>query len=351
MEELIMSGSIPLIRKRIIELLLQHFDNELISQLLNKAPMKQGLNILPINAPENSKNKVIQILLSEKNLKYIISILESGNYLNVVQGEYDDLHERYSLDGFYASLKETDGRSLDYLIFLITYDKMEGLSNLFLDDPVKVEELSTFLKNEGLDQVKIKKYERVNEEVKDTESEILKQTIIKLQNENKSLKKKIDRNLLKVKRNFEKELTTLNENAEKDQEDQKKNYEKQLENINLELNQSKQELASIKAINDSLITEIEELKELVKEVREFRRVSVLIIGDLPYDFALDEQKYRIITLAKTDRDALEDIINGNEISKIYIQSEYVSTGEYLSIKKRYATIPMEYISIENMKKR
>ena len=83
-----------LIEKSIAELILQHFDNESISQLLAKAPLKQGMSILPAGSSNIARKKAIQNLVANKNLKYIINILESGQFNIFVQENYENLPKK-----------------------------------------------------------------------------------------------------------------------------------------------------------------------------------------------------------------------------------------------------------------
>lgn len=176
-------------RKKITELILQHFDNESIGQLLNKAPLKQGISILPAGASNTSRNKAIQNLLAGKNLKYVIHILESGQFNSFIQRNYENENFEGSVDGFIAQLKEEDGFGLDYLLHLIATEKIESVVQLFQGSVDEVKQLSEFLENEEFSKFKFQRQQEPDSLSGDIVNNELQAQIKKLQNEKQNLQK------------------------------------------------------------------------------------------------------------------------------------------------------------------
>ncbi|MCT4401897.1 hypothetical protein [Leuconostoc suionicum] len=346
-----MSGSVPLINQEIIKIVLQHLDNETISRLLNKVPLKQGLLVLPDGASDNARNKAIQNLTLEKNLKYIISVLESGQYKTLVKRNYDNLKNGYNVNDFQIDLKKSHGETLDYLIYLISENKLAGLINFFNDDLVIVKEFTDFLKVENFNEIRFKRDIKPNKTNQPAENDIFQKKINKLENENNNLKRKMDREIAKINREFDDAFR----NAEIDSKEkiamQKEEYLNNITQIKVELKKEKKKLAIKTKEYDELFAESLKLKQFARKNEELNRPVILVIGNLSANSILDTQKYQIITLAKLSSKSLENIIKQHELFKIYIQSEYVSTGEYLLIKKRYPNIPLKYTTKDNMEKK
>lgn len=204
-----MGGRAQLIEKSIAELILQHFDNESIGQLLAKAPLKQGMNVLPAGSSNIARKKAIQNLLANKNLKYIITILESGQFNIFVQENYENLSQKQSLDEFKVQLTKTNGSALDYLLYLISVDHIDSLVALFDDNPVKVKEFSSFLESEGFGDFIFHRPVQKKSESNNSDVNKLAPQINKLQNENQRLQKKMDREVSKLERESENQLNLL----------------------------------------------------------------------------------------------------------------------------------------------
>ncbi len=341
-----MSGSIPLIDKEIIKLILEHLDNVEISRLLNKVPLKQGLLVLPDGASENARNKALQKLTLDKNLKYVIPLLESGQYSTFVKGNYKNLKQDYSIEEFQLDLKKSHGELLDCLIYLIAENKLAGLINFFNNDIVVVREFKEFLIAEKINEIRFKRKIKTNKAVQQPETEVLQKKINKLENENKNLKRKMEREIAKKTREFDTNFKNAAIEAEKKSND----FFSKIIQIKSELEKEKQNLSTKTKEYEELKAEFFGLQKLVKEKENSRKPVILVIGNLSATSTLETQKYHIVTLAKLSIQELENIINHYDLFSIYIQSEYVSTGEYLLIKKRYPNIPINYTSKNEMEK-
>lgn len=345
-----MSGSIPLIDKEIIKLILEHLDNVEISRLLNKVPLKQGLLVLPDGASENARNKALQKLTLDKNLKYVIPLLESGQYSNFVKGNYENLKQGYSIEEFQLDLKKSHGELLDCLIYLIAENKLAGLINFFNNDIVVVREFKEFLIAEKINQIRFKRKIKANKAVQQPETEVLQKKINKLENENKNLKRKMEREIAKKIREFDTNFQNAAIEAEKKSAQKNNDFFSKLTQIKSELEKVKQKLSTKTKEYEELKEEFFGLQKLVKEKENSSKPVILVIGNLSATSILETQKYHILTLAKLSIQALENIVNHYDLFSIYIQTEYVSTGEYLLIKKRYPNIPINYTSKNEMEK-
>lgn len=348
-EGVIMGGRAQLVEKSITELLLQHLDNESIGQLLIKAPLKQGMSILA-SASNIARNKSIQNLLVNKNLKYVIHILESGQFNVFVQGNYENATEKVTLDEFRVHLKETNGLALDYLLYLISTDKIDSVVSMFNGNPVEVKQLSEFLKAEGFSGFRFHRRQEPEIESKDLARIELESQINKWKNENQRLQKKMDREVSKVERESENQVILLKKEQLEKSDKLTKIYESEITNLRTELIRNQRDLKQQISKNEKLEQSVLKLKDDLEIQLNLQRPSVLVVGNLPENSIIDSEKYRISAIAQLDSSG-DDIISENpDLIKVYVQSEYVSTERYLEIKKRYPKIPMLYMSREKMKK-
>lgn len=345
-----MSGPKQLVEQLIIELLLQHLDNEVIGQLLNKAPLKQGLSILPTNASNIARNKAIQELLSNKNLKYVISVFESGQFNSLIQTNYEEKPEPISLDELKVRLTETEGLALDSLLSMISKNRVSSVVQLFKGSAVEVNRLSEYIDDEGLGNFRFQRRRELNTIVVNSGVIALESQIKKLQSENQRLQKKKDREIHKIKRDFENQIAQLNVSYHENFEELENKFENEITVLKIKLSKAehdfKNEILKNKKLNQSII----KLNHDLEIQRKLKRPSVLVVGNLPENSILDEQKYRIFTIAKIDSKWNSFVATKSDVIKVYLQSEYVSMSEYLEIKKNHSEIPMEYLSRENMKK-
>ena len=339
-----------LIEKSIAELILQHFDNESISQLLAKAPLKQGLSILPARSSNIARKKAIQNLVANKNLKYIINILESGQFNIFVQENYENLPKKKSLDEFKLQLTRTNGSALDYLLYLISVDNIDSLVALFNDNSVEVKQFSSFLESEGFGDFIF--HRPIQQQSEPDNSDVIKlaSQINKLQNDNQRLQKKMDREVSKLERDSENQLVLLKKEQLAENERITKVYESEIAKLKSELTINQRELKKQITKNEKLEKSVFKLKSDVETQRSLKNPSVLVVGNLPEESIIDSQQYQISSIANLDQNGDDILLEKSNWIKIYVQSEYVSTEKYLEFRKKYPKIPMSYLSREQMKK-
>lgn len=345
-----MGGRAQLIEKSIAELILQHFDNEAISQLLAKTPLKQGMSILPTGSSDIARKKAIQNLLANKNLKYIINILESGQFNIFVQENYEDLSKNKPLDEFKLELTRTNGSALDYLLYLISVDHMGSLVSLFNGNSVEVKQFSSFLESEGFGDFIF--HRPIQQQSESDNSNVIKlaSQINKLQNDNQRLQKKMDREVSKLKRESENQLVLLKKEQLAENEKITEIYESEITKLKSELTINQRELKKQITKNEKLEKSVSKLKSDVETQRNLKKPSVLVVGNLPEESIIDSQQYQISAIANLDQAGEDILLEKSNWIKVYIQSEYVSTKKYLEIRKKYPKIPISYLSREQMKK-
>lgn len=345
-----MGGRAQLIEKSIAELILQHFDNESISQLLAKAPLKQGMSILPAGSSNIARKKAIQNLVANKNLKYIINILESGQFNIFVQENYENLPKKKSLDEFKLQLTRTNGSALDYLLYLISVDNIDSLVALFNDNSVEVKQFSSFLESEGFGDFIF--HRPIQQQSEPDNSDVIKlaSQINKLQNDNQRLQKKMDREVSKLERDSENQLVLLKKEQLAENERITKVYESEIAKLKSELTTNQRELKKQITINEKLEKSVFKLKSDVETQRSLKNPSVLVVGNLPEESIIDSQQYQISSIANLDQNGDDILLEKSNWIKVYVQSEYVSTEKYLEFRKKYPKIPMSYLSREQMKK-
>jgi len=345
-----MSGPSGLVEKSIIELLLLHFDNETIGQLLNKAPLKQGLSILPASASNVARNKAIQNLLVNKNLKYVISALESSQFNSFVQSDFKEYEERMSLDEFKTKLVETNGMALEYLLYMISQEKIDEAVQLFQSNTAEVQLVSKLMNDEGLEGFRFKRLQESEKTIVDSNINDLDAQIKKLQNENQRLQKKLNREVSRAERDLANQISKLTVDHETEIAELEKTYNREISALKMDLSKAQREATTQIAKNEKLERSINKLEEELKTQRNSHRPAVLVVGNLPENSILDEQKYQISTIAKIDSNWDTLVSKNDDLVKVYLQSEYVSTSEYLAVKKITPNIPMEYLNREKMKK-
>lgn len=172
----------------IIKLLLSYMDNESINQVLKKAPMKQGIVILPAEATRSIRDKVIQTLSNAKNLKYVINVFESGTFNIFINNDYTDQH-RLSLDDLKAHISETEGLGLDYLVYLISKRGISAIIELFDENLNNVSNFSDYLKNQQGDNLTFTRNVVEEESTESVRVRNLETENNKLHNENRKLQK------------------------------------------------------------------------------------------------------------------------------------------------------------------
>lgn len=344
-----MSESISLVDKEILKLILQHLDNNALGYLLQKAPLKQGVNILLPGASKNIRNKVIQILVAPKNLKYVKSAFETGKFNSFIHENYEITNKRYDFLEFKEYLKQTKGKAIDYLIFLLSEEGMNALNDLFADSLDNVKDIYNFFDESIFDIVQLNKKEQ-SKVIKEKEEVVPIKSYIKIQKEYDKLQTKYSKEIFRIKNENETIIQKEQNMANIEREKLIYNYENKLKEYKSELQSISQKLVIKNKQYKKSIMEINSLKENLRNSSRQKRLLVLVVGNLPENPILDEQRYNIITLATANKDSLEKIIRQYNFIKIYLQSEYVSTAEYLEIKKRYPTLQMDYVSRKNMEK-
>lgn len=345
-----MSGPSGLVEKSVIELLLQHFDNETIGQLLNKAPLKQGLSILPVGASDLARNKAIQTLLINKNLKYVISAFESSQFSSFVQTDFKEYVERMSLEELKSKIVETDGLALEYLLYMLSQEKIDEVVQLFHSNTADVQLISELMNEGSLENFRFKRRQEPEKLIVDSNIDELEIQIKKLQNENQRLQKKLNREMAKAERDFENQIAKLTAEHDTVIGELEKNHNREISALKIKLGKSQREVTTQIEKNEKLERSINKLEEDLKAQLNSHRPAVLVVGNLPENSILDEQKYQISTIAKIDSNWDSLVSKNNELVKVYLQSEYVSTSEYLAVKKSTPNVSMEYLSREKMKK-
>lgn len=102
--------------------------------------------------------------------------------------------------------------------------------------------------------------------------------------------------------------------------------------------------------NEKLEKSVFKLKSDLEMQLNLKKPSVLVVGNLPENSIIDSQQYQISSIANLDKDGEDILLEKSNFIKVYIQSEYVSTENYLEIRKKYPKVPMSYLSREQMKK-
>lgn len=336
-----MSGSSNLVESAITELVLQHLDNEAIGLLLEKAPQKRGISILPVGAKDIIRNKAIQTLLLNKNLKYVVSVIESGQFNGWLKENYEEITIAPQIEEFKGHIKKTNGLAIGYLLYLIEIGEMSKATKLFGGNLIEVKQFSKFLESEGLNDIRLEREKK--EPNIDSDVEI---RIQELEEENQKLQKKLSRESIKLERQLKNELKALNkENHEKSLK-MIEEHEAKVSELKDELETAHLEIKRRISFNKELEVTVTKLKNSLEIERKIKLPIVLVVGNLPENSIIDTTKYRIQTMTTLNME------NGCDISslglmKIYLQSEYVSTSEYLTMKKNTLIFPLS-ISAEKI---
>ena len=289
-------------------------------------------------------------MVANKNLKYIINILESGQFNIFVQENYENLPKKKSLDEFKLQLTRTNGSALDYLLYLISVDNIDSLVALFNDNSVEVKQFSSFLESEGFGDFIF--HRPIQQQSEPDNSDVIKlaSQINKLQNDNQRLQKKMDREVSKLERDSENQLVLLKKEQLAENERITKVYESEIAKLKSELTINQRELKKQITKNEKLEKSVFKLKSDVETQRSLKNPSVLVVGNLPEESIIDSQQYQISSIANLDQNGDDILLEKSNWIKIYVQSEYVSTEKYLEFRKKYPKIPMSYLSREQMKK-
>lgn len=162
--------------------------------------------------------------------------------------------------------------------------------------------------------------------------------------------KKMDREIAKVERGFKSQISLLNEDHLNKSDKLIKLHKSEINDLKIELSNTQRQLTRQISKNKQLEDSLFKLKDDLEIQRDMKRPTILVVGNLPENSILDTQMYRILTTLKIDLQEENLLAENTDLIKVYLQSEYVSMGEYLAIKKGYPNIPLEYTSRENMKK-
>lgn len=255
-----------------------------------------------------------------------------------------------SLDEFKTKLVETNGMALEYLLYMISQEKIDEAVQLFQSNTAEVQLVSKLMNDEGLEGFRFKRLQESEKTIVDSNINDLDAQIKKLQNENQRLQKKLNREVSRAERDLANQISKLTVDHETEIAELEKTYNREISALKMDLSKAQREATTQIAKNEKLERSINKLEEELKTQRNSHRPAVLVVGNLPENSILDEQKYQISTIAKIDSNWDTLVSKNNDLVKVYLQSEYVSTSEYLAVKKITPNIPMEYLSREKMKK-
>lgn len=338
-----------IMRQYLLELILSHLSDEILDNLKTKVPQKQSGAIVLRNHNETARKKCIKLLTNIKNIDYVSSFLESGQVHIKIEENYLFGEKLVSFVELEEMIRKNGGLQLGYLIFVIEKYKLVGLNGIFFGNPDNVKKFKNFLSEIKLQDYIIKnenpnivgnKYGNNEFEIKYNE---LRKRVGKFKHKeekNKQYQKKI--------------LTQLHEQNSlyKEQSTELKNVRNTLVSKDLTISEKEVELDNLKRLlgsalkkNNKLKKDIEALTNNISILKK-RQKSVLVIGNLPDNSILDNFNYHITVLPNTIK--FNETVYKSEFVKVYIQSEYVSIGEYYDLKNRFTSISFEYTSRNNM---
>lgn len=341
-----MKTAISLFDSKLTELILSHLENSSINQLLNKAPMKRRISVLPSGASNSMRTKAIDELASGKNINYVLTAFENGQFNGLINEKYSKETDVLNEEQLKRRLNSLKGEGLEYLLFVISTHGREALEKMFNSNPESIDIFSSYLQELGIDDYKLRRQEEYlpkNEDGDYAEVRRLEEQYQKLQGEFTKFQKKSERDNKKervqIEEKYRSELETI---SSRHQIEIKEIRRQLLDNENIIQNLNK-EIEKITKKNNKLEAENRALQD---NVHLKKRMPVLIIGNLPEQSILDETRYEIS--ARPDLTNMDTLIANENFVKVYLQSEYVSTSEYYSLKKKFVDVTFEYTSRANM---